>query len=123
MATARFAMGDKEYSEAARHLWDTWCIGELVKDGEGTLIHYLVGTGIQRTALEGIRYFAHDKRVPASLIKSLLHRIPQPTVSSPALKRTLKIEFQDAVLPALENLEQTLTSPTFDEGMCQVLKY
>ncbi len=87
----------RAYTEAAAHLLKTQRMATWVADGDGALIHYLVGVAAQTMVQQAIQKLALAE-VPASVLEGLLKGLSATDHEPEVFCRAVKVEFQDYAL-------------------------
>jgi hypothetical protein len=68
-------------------------MGELIADGEASLIHHLVGVAAQGIGCSAIRDLASEERVPPNVLAALVEELRPRTTPGSDLARTVRVEF------------------------------
>jgi hypothetical protein len=93
------AAGD--FESAANDLLATLRCGDLTMEGEGGLIHVLVGMAVQNIALEGFRWLAAQPGVPRKVLEGVLARVAPGSRAGEGLAHAWRIELCCCYLPAI----------------------
>lgn len=102
LARARLLAMEGRYPDAATELLGLRALAELVSSAEGTLLHHLVGSGIQSIALRGLRWFAGEPGASQADVERLLHVCSPPWKARDDMIQALQIEFCHYFLVGLE---------------------
>ena len=112
IARARLYIEDKEYKKAADTFLDTVQMGQLMLEGNGGIIHYLVGVAIHGMGISGIRAIANNNDVSVETLQFLLANLPDAPDRDKSLANSLHVEESLALGQSLDKLEQGIFSPT-----------
>jgi len=100
-----------EYEDAARELAETFKMGQLIVDGDGAMIHYLIGLAPQAMGLDGMRWLCAQKSMTQTALNQLLTALPAPSIQDPALAQVYQIEYAQFFIPVIYDFAKTAQQP------------
>ncbi|MDT8391553.1 MAG: hypothetical protein RRC34_13705 [Lentisphaeria bacterium] len=106
----RFLIQDGHYQQAAELSRRMNKAGRLILDGEGALIHYLVGISIKGMSLEAMCHFADIADVPDQILKEILASLPPARGPVPECAVALKIDYCSMTRPLLDRLQTDINA-------------
>ena len=100
----RFKMlaADDHFAAAAEELVRLLRIGEMICNGEGQVLHYLIGLWIRSAALRGIRRLAVHRDVAPAVLDNLLGLVQRSLDVPDGLAQSLRVDFCSISLPQLD---------------------
>lgn len=96
------AVADGDFDAAARDLLRIIRIGELLCTGDGFVVCYLVGIGIQGIAIASMRKFARITSVPKRVRAELASHVRQSLAEANAFAQCLRYDFRNFDLPYID---------------------
>ena len=111
-AKARISIEEKDYQGAGVTFLETFHLGQLMIDGEGPLIHYLVGMAVQGIGVKGIMLMSTNSDVPTATLQFLLEKFPEAPEQDAALAEAFRAEWELSVGQSLDDLQMLVSSPT-----------
>jgi hypothetical protein len=91
---------------AAVHVSAMRC-GEMICNGDGQLLHYLIGLWIRGAAMRSISRLAAVPEIPLQAVQQLYAAVKQSLGGNDGLQQSLRVDFQTI---ALRQLDQTTDS-------------
>lgn len=101
---ARMLMGERKLSEAAKELLSLLQFGQMICQGDGALIHYMVGAAFQNRATECIRSMLAGHSVPPSVLEFVAKQLQEVSQAEDGIAQTYRVEFCAYCLPFLSKL-------------------
>lgn len=112
IAKARYMMRDRRFPDAATECVEAYRMGQMILDGDGALIHYLVGVAVKSIGLNGIRHLADSEDVPPGVLEDILAKLPLASAEGPALAQTYRVELYNCIIPNLDKIVKSASDPT-----------
>jgi hypothetical protein len=103
---SRLLAEDHDMAGAAREMIALLRMGELICNGDGQLLHYLIGAWIRKAAAGGIRRLAARKNVPPEVLADLFEAVERGMESPDGLARSLRADFCSITLPQLDRMPE-----------------
>ena len=89
---------DRQDEDVAEHVLSTLQMADLIADGEGPLIHYLVGQAVKSLCWQAIQKIALESSTSAGTLNKLWRGIPSSEDEVEVYARAVRVEFSDYVL-------------------------
>ena len=93
---------DGHFAAAAEELVRLLRIGEMICNGEGQMLHYLIGLWIRSASLRGIRRLTAHRDVPLAVLDGLLAVVQRSLGVPDGLAKSLRVDFCSISLPQLD---------------------
>ena len=110
---------DGDFAAAGEELIRLLRIGEMVCNGDGQVLHYLIGLWIRSAALRGIERLARHRSVPGEVFEGLLAVIERSLNAPDGLSQSLRVDFCSISLP---QLDRTMEDPDLETVVDRVLE-
>ena len=95
-------------------------IGEMICNGEGQVLHYLIGLWIRSAAQRAIAQLAGHRRTPREVLVRLLEAIQRSLNSPDGLSQSLRIDFCGVVLPQFDQTVDGADLPAVVDRILEV---
>ena len=95
-------MTDGDLPAAARELTRLLRTGEMICNGDGQVLHYLVGLWLRSAALRGIERLATHDSVTDEVRAELMADIDRAMIGPDGLAQSLRVDFCSISLPQLD---------------------
>lgn len=105
LATACMADRDGIPANSVDLILGTVKLAQMTADGEGALIHYLVGHSVRSLAHQAAQRLAAEPHPPAVELRRLLTGLPSLNDEPEVYARVLRVEFCDYVVKPMDALE------------------
>ena len=110
----RLAFADGELVAAAEELFCLEKIGDLICNGEGQMLHFLIGLWLRAAAVRGFGHVATNVNAPSGLLVRIVEALDDALKSPDGLAQSLRV---DLTTIELARLDRTID----DEDLPQVL--
>ncbi len=94
-------------------------MGEMICNGDGVVIHYMMGCSRRKSALNGIRRLADCSGTPASVLRGLLAAIEKSIAAPDGFEQSLRADFYYWTLEKLDTVDDR---NNIEELVDQILK-
>ena len=91
---------------AAPEITDTIALGRMLQEGEGDLIHYLVGVAIECIGMRSARGLAQQPDASPELVSLLLGAIRPAGAANEGLAQALRVSFEAHVLTIISRIDE-----------------
>jgi hypothetical protein len=81
-------------------------IGSLICNGDGQILHYLVGLWLQAAAVRGYGRVAASLQAPKPVLERILHTLEENLQSPDGLAQSLRVDLATIALPQLERTSE-----------------
>ena len=95
-------------------------IGEMICNGEGQVLHYLIGLWIRSAAQRAIAQVAGHRRAPREVLGRLLEAVQRSLNSPDGLSQSLRIDFCGVVLPQFDRTVDDAELPAVVDRILEV---
>jgi hypothetical protein len=95
---------DGNAAEECRFLLEMLRMGEMICNGDGVVVHYLMGQWCRKSALNRIRMLANGSDTPVPVLRALLAAIEQSLAAPDGLSQSLRADFYYWALQKLDAL-------------------
>ncbi len=112
VAKARLLMEEKDHQGAGVAFLETFQMGQLMMEGKGPLIHYLVGTAVQGMGIKGVMSMSTNSGVTTATLQFLLQKFPDAPERDADLAEAFRGEWKLSVGQCLDDIQQLVSSPT-----------
>ena len=110
---------DGDFAAAGEELVRLLLIGEMICNGDGQVLHYLIGLWIRSAALRGIERLSRHPEVPGEVFEGLLAVIERSLNAPDGLSQSLRVDFCSISLP---QLDRTVEDPDLETVVDRVLE-
>jgi hypothetical protein len=114
---SRILAADWDIKAAAGEMVNLLRMGEMICNGDGQVLHYLIGAWIRRVALSGIEHLATRQGVNVEVLELLMAAVEQSLHSPDGLAESLKADFCCITLPQLDNLPEDQELRAFSDNL------
>ena len=113
-----------EFSEgdpvaAAESLFRLEKIGSMICNGEGQILHYLIGLELRTAAVRGFGHLAANPQTPRAVLERILETLDDGLESPDGLAQSLRV---DLATIALAQLDRTIDGPDLEKVVDKLLE-
>jgi len=112
-----FSEGD--FVAAAEELFRLEKIGSMICNGEGQMLHYLIGLWLRAAAVRGFGHLAANLQTPSAVIEEILAALDEGLRSPDGLAQSLRVDFCTI---GLAQLDRTLEDPDLEKVVDKLLE-
>lgn len=112
-----FSAGD--YIAAGEELFRLEKIGSMICNGEGQILHYLIGLSLRAVALRGFGHLAAETRTPRVVLERILEALDDGLKSPDGLAQSLRV---DLCAIALAQLDRTFDDRDLEQVVDKLLE-
>ena len=112
-----FCAGD--LVSAAEEVFRLEKIGSMICNGEGQMLHYLIGLWLRAAALRGFGHLAASLQTPRDVLERILTALDEGLKSPDGLAQSLRV---DLCTVALARLDRTLEDPDLEKVVDRLLE-
>jgi hypothetical protein len=107
LGTARLAQAclfsrEGRHADATDAILGTVRLGQMAADGEGALLHYLVGAAVRSLGNQAAQRLAAESDVPVAELRRLLDGLPSLEDEPEVYARTIRVEFNAYALKPVD---------------------
>jgi hypothetical protein len=110
----------RDWAAATEEIIRLLRIGEMICNGEGQVLHYLIGLWIRSAAQRAIAQLAGARHVPRPMLVRLLDAVQQTLRSPDGLSQSLRIDFCAVVLPQFDQTKDEDDLPAIVDRILEV---
>lgn len=111
--------GDGDFPAAAEEIVRMLRAGEMICNGDGQMLHYLIGLWIRGAAVRAVSRLASDPHVPPTVLARLLETIQQSLKSPDGLAQSLRVDFCSM---SLAQLDRAVEGPSLEAVVDRILE-
>jgi len=112
-----FSAGD--FVSAAEEIFRVKKIGSMICNGEGQMLHYLIGLWLRAAALRGFGHLAGKSQTPRAVLERVLETLDEGLKSHEGLAQSLRV---DLCSIALAQLDRTIDDPDLEKVVGKLLE-
>ncbi|MGA2621942.1 MAG: hypothetical protein ABSF26_30435 [Thermoguttaceae bacterium] len=103
----KVSAADGDFAAAGRELARLLRIGEMVCNGDGQILHYLVGLWLRSAAVRGMARLGTHPGVPGPVLAALAEAVQRSLTTPDGLAQSLRVDFYSISLPQLDRTIDT----------------
>ena len=107
---SKLLIASKQFAQAVENLIALLHTGHLMCNGENTLVMYMIGLGIRKTALRGLKTLAAEPELATELRNHLIAELERTQLDPTSLAQSYQFDFCSWTLPTLYQMPEDLPS-------------
>ena len=104
---------------AAEELFRLEKIGSMICNGEGQILHYLIGLWLRAAAVRGFGHLAANIQTPVAVLERILETLDEGLKAPDGLAQSLRV---DLCTIALAQLDRTIEDPNLEKVVDKLLE-